>query len=150
MDVVEASLRLSAQRALLGAIHPQVRLVKIMRDGALIRLTVLAEEILSDDALDALSTAGAEIIADFPDCRIKERVIVTKAPLPVEDVLAEGWVYQRAEAGRIQRDRLEVWHDGSAICVIAVGSQGDPLDLGEHEVEELIGKLHAALAQDRA
>ena len=27
------------------------------------------------------------------------------------------------------QDRLDAWWDGSAICVIAVGSQGDPLDL---------------------
>lgn len=150
MDVIDASLRLSAQRALLGAIHPQVRLIKVSRDGSLIRLTILAAEPLGGKAVDALSAAAAEIVADFPDCRIEERVIVTKDPLPTEDVLAAGWVYQSAEAGRIERDRLEVWHDGSAICVIAVGPNGDPLDLGEHEVEGLIEKLKAALAQDRA
>jgi hypothetical protein len=33
-------------------------------------------------------------------------------------------------------DRLEAWVDGSAICVIAVSAFGDPLDLGEDEVEE--------------
>jgi hypothetical protein len=54
-----------------------------------------------------------------------------------------------AELQRTASDRLEVWHDGSAICIIAVGSQGDPLDLGEHEVEDLIEKLQTALAQDR-
>lgn len=47
-------------------------------------------------------------------------------------------------------DRLDVWYDGSAICVIAVGSHGDPLDLGEHEVEALIAKLQAALDESRA
>jgi len=47
-------------------------------------------------------------------------------------------------------DRLDVWFDGSAICVIAVGSHGDPLDLGEHEVEALIAKLQAALDESRA
>jgi len=46
-------------------------------------------------------------------------------------------------------DRLEVWVDGSAICLIAVGSHGDPLDLGEEEVETLIEKLQAALTQVR-
>ncbi len=150
MNVVDAPLRLSAQRALLGAIHPHVRLIKVSRDGSTIRLTVFAAEPLSDAATDALSTASAEIVADFPDCRIEERLLVTTDPLPVEDVLVEGWVYQRAEPARIGHDRLEVWHDGSAICVVAVGSHGDPLDLGEHEVEGLIAKLQNALAQDRA
>jgi len=44
-------------------------------------------------------------------------------------------------------DRLEVWFDGSAICLIAVGSHGDPLDLGNGEVRELIEKLQQCLAE---
>jgi len=63
-------------------------------------------------------------------------------------------VFGKHEGGPVsdkptKQDRLEVWHDGSAICVIAVGSHGDPLDLGEHEVEDLIEKLQGALAEDR-
>ena len=50
---------------------------------------------------------------------------------------------------RPEQDRLAVWHDGSAICVIAVGCHGDPLDLGQHEAEDLIEKLKIALAHDR-
>ena len=49
-----------------------------------------------------------------------------------------------------EQDRLDVWYDGSAICVIAVGSHGDPLDLGEDEVEELITQLQEALAKARS
>jgi hypothetical protein len=42
--------------------------------------------------------AAAEIIADFPHCdRISEQVTVSDAELPKEDILREGWVYQRAE-----------------------------------------------------
>jgi hypothetical protein len=44
-----------------------------------------------------------------------------------------------------EQDRLDVWYDGSAICVIAVGSHGDPLDLSESEVEALIAKLQESL-----
>jgi hypothetical protein len=44
-------------------------------------------------------------------------------------------------------DRLDVWYDGSAICVIAVGTHGDPLDLGEDEVRAFIQKLQACLKQ---
>lgn len=43
-------------------------------------------------------------------------------------------------------DRLDAWYDGSAICLIAVGSHGDPLDLGEEEVRALIVKLQQCLA----
>jgi len=44
-------------------------------------------------------------------------------------------------------DRLDAWFDGSPICVIAVGSQGDPLDLNEGEVELFIAKLKSCLEQ---
>ena len=53
-------------------------------------------------------------------------------------------------SGSRAQDRLDVWFDGSAICVIAVGSHGDPLDLAEHEVEVLIGQLQACLKLARA
>ena len=47
-------------------------------------------------------------------------------------------------------DRLDAWFDGSAICVVAVGTHGDPLDLGEEEVRALIAKLEHCLAQSQA
>ena len=46
-------------------------------------------------------------------------------------------------------DRLGAWYDGSAICIIATGSNGDPLDLAEHEVEAFIAKLQACLREAR-
>jgi hypothetical protein len=42
-------------------------------------------------------------------------------------------------------DRLEAWNDHSAICVIAVGSHGDPLDLAAHEVRAFVEKLEGCL-----
>lgn len=42
-----------------------------------------------------------------------------------------------------KEDRLDAWYDGSAICVAAISAHGDPLDLGEHEVEAFIEKLQA-------
>ena len=47
-------------------------------------------------------------------------------------------------------ERLDAWYDGSAICVIAIGSHGDPMDLAEHEVEQFIAKLQACLAESRS
>jgi hypothetical protein len=46
-----------------------------------------------------------------------------------------------------REDRLDAWYDGSAICIIAVGSHGDPLDLGEDEVVEFIEKLQKCLKE---
>jgi hypothetical protein len=48
------------------------------------------------------------------------------------------------------RDRLDAWYDGSAICIIAVGSRGDPLDLGDEEVEVFIAKLQNCLRASKA
>ena len=49
-----------------------------------------------------------------------------------------------------QDERLDAWYDGSAICLIAVGAQGDPLDLGSDEVRALIAKLQHCLAESEA
>ena len=47
-------------------------------------------------------------------------------------------------------DRLDAWVDkGDAICVIAKGSHGDPLDLSEQEVEAFIEKLQQCLREAR-
>lgn len=146
MTAVDSNLRLSAQSALLGVISPEIRLIKVRRDGDQIVFTTIASRPFSDALKEALSVAATEIIADFPDCHIEERLTVSSQPLPAEDVLAEGWVYQRGEPQQLGQDRLDVWHDGSAICVIAVGSHGDPLDLGEGEVKDLIERLQASLA----
>jgi hypothetical protein len=49
-----------------------------------------------------------------------------------------------------RKDRLEAWvEDSGAICVIAVGSHGDPLDLAEHEVEAFIERLQQCLREAR-
>ncbi len=49
-----------------------------------------------------------------------------------------------------QEERLDAWYDGSSICLIAVGAQGDPLDLGDDEVRALIEKLQQCLAESEA
>ncbi len=97
MPVADPALRLSALRALLGAISPKIRLVKVASALAEIELTAIAECELSEDEREALSIAAAEIIADFPASTIAERVIVDKGPLPAEDVMRAGWIYQRYE-----------------------------------------------------
>ena len=49
-----------------------------------------------------------------------------------------------------QEERLAAWYDGSAICLIAVGAQGDPLDLADDAVRALIAKLQQCLAESDA
>ena len=98
MNVAPTDLRLSAQRALLGAIYPEVRLVKVKRDGSAIIVTSFLDTLTNEDCIDSLERAASEIIADFPDCELQFRVLVTFDTLPNEDVFTEGWVYQRANA----------------------------------------------------
>ena len=50
----------------------------------------------------------------------------------------------------VKEDRLDAWYDDSAICVIAVGAHGDPLDLEADEVEAFIAKLQKCVKQLRA
>ena len=40
-----------------------------------------------------------------------------------------------------QDERLDAWYDGSAICLIAVGAHGDPLDLGDEEADGVCSYL---------
>ena len=47
-------------------------------------------------------------------------------------------------------ERLDAWYDGSAICLIAVGAHGAPLDLGNDAVRALIAKLQHCLAESDA
>ena len=49
-----------------------------------------------------------------------------------------------------REDRLDAWYDGSAVCVVAIGSHGDPLDLADHEVSAFILKLEGCLAESGA
>ena len=93
----DIKLRLSAQRALLGAISPSVRLVKVIDDGREIVFSVIAAETLDSDATDALTAAAAEIVADYSNRTISERFSVFTGPLPREDIFEYGWVYLRAE-----------------------------------------------------
>jgi hypothetical protein len=91
-------------------------------------------------------------ISEFVDLPL--RLNVSERPVPL---LANSFaVAQFGSLGRMSttphnpsEDRLDAWYDGSAICIIAVGSQGDPLDLGDHEVEAFIQKLNACLRESR-
>jgi hypothetical protein len=91
-------LRLSAQRALLGRIHPEMRLVKIRAVGPTIILSVIVENAVSDRVREDVSDATTEIIADFPDAtKIEERFEIGDGQIPTQNILSEGWVFRRAD-----------------------------------------------------
>ena len=79
MDLASPELRLSTQRALVGQISPKVHGVCVREQQTEIVLTFYVAPDLSDDERDDLTTAGAMVIADYPDeYRIHEefRVVV--------------------------------------------------------------------------
>ncbi len=95
---VQTELRLSAQRAFLGRVHPQMRLIKVKLVDREIVVTVVLAEKPSDEIRDDVSCAAAEIVADFPQVNeIKERYEISSASMKSEDIIKEGWIYQRAE-----------------------------------------------------
>jgi hypothetical protein len=95
---VSAGLRLSALRAFLGRVHPEVRLVKIKRVGDEIQVDVVVACEPSERITEDVSEATTEIIADFPDANmIVGKFEISTGPLPREHVLENGWIYQRAE-----------------------------------------------------
>jgi hypothetical protein len=93
------NLRLSAVRAFLGRIHPEMRLIKAKFCGDEIVLTVVFDNKPSEAVQTDVSEAAAEIIADFPDANlITEHLEITVGPISnQENILDEGWIYQRAE-----------------------------------------------------
>ena len=52
------------------------------------------------------------------------------------------WNKDDFKSNNTKKDKVDAWYDGSAICVIAVGSHGDPLDLGEEEAIEFVNKIN--------
>jgi hypothetical protein len=89
-------LLLSVQRALLGAVPPELRGVTVAWEGAIIRLRFYLDGPVSDEDRDAMQVVGSEVIADFPDAtRIEEEILRRDAPQPMECL--EAWAYYRRE-----------------------------------------------------
>ena len=94
----QGELRLAAQRALLGRIHPEMRLVKIKALGTVIVLSIVVRSEVNERMREHASDATSEIIADFPQATgIEERFEVNSGSISAEDVIKEGWVFRRAE-----------------------------------------------------
>ncbi len=93
-----AALRLSAVRAFLGIIRPEYRRVNVEMDESCITVELVTDAPLSEDATEQLSLATTEIIADFPDCMIREIIEVSTGALAPKDPISDGVIYQRWEA----------------------------------------------------
>ncbi|MFN3814832.1 hypothetical protein [Brevundimonas sp.] len=69
-------LRLSAQRALLGAVTRNLRSFSVDMNGGTVTCQAVFEEAPAAEEIDLIQSAGTEIIADFLDAKIEERFIV--------------------------------------------------------------------------
>lgn len=102
----DIAVRLSAQRALLGHVTPQLRAVSVELDRECRRLTVrfVFDGEPSESVRDAASCAGTEMIADRPDgWTIDEQIVVCEAPAQADHLrhvvyarCEDGWVRPRA------------------------------------------------------
>ena len=98
MSDLSVKLRLSLQRALWGAVYPQLRQASIEADerAHVIRVRFEYDGKPTDQALDACQVAGTEVIADFTDpWTIDEQHC--EVPYPLKLNRLEHLVYLRAE-----------------------------------------------------
>ena len=95
--IVDAALRISAQMAFLGRIHDCMRLIKINESDNVILLSVVVSGDPDQEVVDDISEAAAEIVADFSDKKISEKLEVSTVDIPRENILQAGWIFRRAE-----------------------------------------------------
>lgn len=95
----ESELQLSAERAFLGSIYPEMRAVRIRAEGHDIILSVILDKEPSEIVREAISAAASEISDDFPgECdRVVEDVVVNPGPITDEDGVSWSCIYERSE-----------------------------------------------------
>lgn len=81
---IEIDVRLSAQRALLGAIPTSLRAVSVEVTGQTVRVRSIFDEGCTEDDKEMLSVAGTEIIADYlAPFTIDEEFLIIAMPQPM-------------------------------------------------------------------
>jgi len=89
-------LRLSAQRALLGAVSAALRAVSVELRGTQICFRAVFDAAHTPDNREMLSVAATEVIADFPaGYTIDEDYVVVNADTPIQHL--RHLVFLRAE-----------------------------------------------------
>lgn len=95
-DPLGVDLRLSAQRALWGAIPPSLRAVSLELRGDVIHFRAVFQPGASDDDRELLSVAATEVLADFSaPITIVEEFLESAAPARPESL--RYLVFLRAE-----------------------------------------------------
>lgn len=91
----DVNLILSSVRALWGAIVPSLRSVSIGLQDNKITWQCIFDDKATNDELELLSIAAAEVIADFPDYEQEE--IIKQVPYPHKVEHLKNLIYLRHE-----------------------------------------------------
>jgi hypothetical protein len=95
-QITRSGLLLSAQRALLGAVPFSLRGASIETEGDTIFWRCVFDREPTDEEREALSVAGTEIMADFPQVKkIEEQFLVQSNPGKVSHL--RNIVFERSE-----------------------------------------------------
>jgi hypothetical protein len=81
MYIERTALLLSAQGALLGNVGPAVLIICVDTDGNSITFNAVVDPGASEDELEDLRVATTEMVANFPDNPLDERIIEGTFPL---------------------------------------------------------------------
>lgn len=104
-------LRLSTQRALLGAVTPNLRAVEvsISEEDRVIFIYFFYDGRIKNRIFDCATTAIAEVSADiFPDYVIAHRILRMDTPSPIPRVLDGDRVYSRHQKYKTKRVKIGV------------------------------------------
>ncbi len=76
----KASLVLSLNRALLGAVSNPMRAVLIRADSDAIYIMAVFDGLIEQEDRSAISLVGTEVAADFPDFQVYEECVRSDVP----------------------------------------------------------------------
>ena len=98
-DSPRTLLRLSLQRALLGAIPSSLRAVTCETAATEIRLRFVFDGKIGEDDAEDARIVGSEVISDFPaQWTINDEIVRLDYPEKLGEVALADWVYRRKES----------------------------------------------------
>ena len=98
MNDIRTALLLSVQRALLGAVAPDLRAVSCGWAGTEITLRFVFDGEIAEANTEAAQIVGAEVIADFPAAwTIREDIVRLDYPADLRPGALAHWAYLRKE-----------------------------------------------------